>query len=140
MFNLYFDQAVLASGLGLGLQINLQICGFLSRSARLSILLETSTETKNKAELLAAERGEWVEYFEKKAERSEALRHSEDDFAKQNIKCQKEEISKLTILLRDLETKTAKKLAKDSASSLTVRVMMKYKKKYPSQEARSIIM
>ena len=49
-----------------------------------------------------------------KAERSEALRHSEDDFAKQNLKRQKEEISKLTILLRDLETKTAKKSAAES--------------------------
>ena len=50
----------------------------------------------------------------KKAERSEALRHSEDNFAKQNLKCQKEEISKLTIALRDLETKTAKKSAAES--------------------------
>ena len=82
--------------------------------SQLSILLETSTETKNKAELLVAELGEWVDYFEKKAERSEALRHSEDDFAKQNLKRQKEEISKLTIALRDLETKTAKKSAAES--------------------------
>ena len=40
--------------------------------------------------------------------------HSEEDFAKQNIKRQKEEISKLTISLRDLETKTAKKSAAES--------------------------
>jgi hypothetical protein len=28
IFDLYFNQAILASRLGLGLQINLQICGF----------------------------------------------------------------------------------------------------------------
>ena len=40
--------------------------------------------------------------------------HSEDVFAKQNLKCQKEEISKLTLSLKDLENKTAKNSAAES--------------------------
>jgi hypothetical protein len=49
-----------------------------THSTWLSLLLETTTETKEKAELLATERGEFIEYLYGRIDRSENLRRAED--------------------------------------------------------------
>jgi hypothetical protein len=48
---------------------------------QLSLLLETTTETKEKAELLATSRGEVFEDLYGRIDRSENLRRAEDNFA-----------------------------------------------------------
>jgi hypothetical protein len=55
---------------------------------QIPLLLETTTETTEKAELEATRRGEVIEELYGRIDRSENLRQAEDDFAKQNIERQ----------------------------------------------------
>jgi hypothetical protein len=75
---------------------------------QLSLLLETTTETKEKAELSATRRGEIIEELYGRIDRSDNLRRAEDDFAKQNIERQKKEISTSLRALADSERKLSR--------------------------------
>ena len=75
---------------------------------RLSTLLETCTATKNKAEKMSSTLEELKEYWRKKVERSENTRTSERDFANLKLQRQKAEICKLTILLKNSESKLSR--------------------------------
>ena len=75
---------------------------------RLSILLETCTATKNKAEQQSSTLEELKEYWREKVERSENTRISERDFANLNLQRQKAEICELNTLLKNSESKLSR--------------------------------
>ena len=75
---------------------------------RLSILLETCTATKNKAEQQSSTLEELKEYWREKVERSENTRISERDFANLNLQRQKAEICELNTLLNNSESKLSR--------------------------------
>ena len=89
---------------------------------QLSLLLETTTETKEKAELSATRRGEFIEELYGRIDRSDNLRRAEDDFAKQNIERQKKEISTSLRALEDSERKLfrASEEIEDKSNEITV--------------------
>ena len=89
---------------------------------QLSLLLETTTETKEKAELSATRRGEIIEELYGRIDRSDNLRRAEDDFAKQNIERQKKEISTSLRALEDSERKLfrASEEIEDKSNEITV--------------------
>ena len=75
---------------------------------RLSILFETCTATKNKAEQQSSTLEELKEYWREKVERSENTRISERDFANLNLQRQKAEICELNTLLKNSESKLSR--------------------------------